>query len=286
MMRGLLSLTVVCAMFGALACGGDKPRTAPTSTPTEEGGSAPAVTATKPAATAEPDDEPQSSGAGGGIAGVFGSLLASGLNGPGGSGLVGGDESLKAFLPSESDLPDGYAPMGTFTFSTPDGISEGGAMDIAAMMAVKGDLMSPEDLSGVEMLMAMVIRPEDLQEIGAAIESIEEMSAEEIEDEFRAGAGDFGGMELKSVRVLEADGLGEGGAGFEMTIDMGGLFDLFGGGGGDVPAGLSTMSMRMYFFGRGDYAGAVMRIAFADGFSGDADELGLARIIDAKLAER
>lgn len=42
--------------------------------------------------------------------------------------------------------------------------------------------------------------------------------------------------------------------------------------------------MRMYFFGRGDYAGAVMHIAFSDGSSGDADELGLARIIDAKLA--
>ena len=41
--------------------------------------------------------------------------------------------------------------------------------------------------------------------------------------------------------------------------------------------------MRMYLFARGDYAGGILHMVFADTLAGDVDEVGLAKIIDNKL---
>lgn len=75
-----------------------------------------------------------------------------------------------------------------------------------------------------------------------------------------------------------------------MTIDMGGLAGIFAGLGGDAAPepGAPDLSklvitMRMYLFARGDYAGGILRMAFTDALSDDVDEVGLAKIIDGKL---
>jgi hypothetical protein len=252
---------------------------APASTPT----SRPSPTE---ANAADPTETGATSGALDGLfASVFGGALGGGTDDGGVAGLGGGDAALKELLPSESDLPDGFEAFGEFTFAAPDGVSETGAMDVAALMAMKGDPAS-DDPAGFEVLMAMVLRPEDLQDLGEAFDAVRSLDREEMERQFQAGAGGgLGAFEFKRFDVLELDGIGEGGVGFELALDMGGLFSALSGGlapaDTDAPA---TMAMRVYMFGRGDYAGAVLRLGFTDALgSGDGD-LALARIIDQNLS--
>ncbi len=195
---------------------------------------------------------------------------------------------MKNYLPSSADLPDGFSEAGTFTFSAPDGISDSGTIDMAMMMAMRGDVTSPDNIAGAEMLMSMVMRPEDLQSLGGALEELKNLDEESLREEFEGAGGGGLPFEFSNFRVLDASDLGDGGAGIEVTMDMGELFDTFGGafgadaGGVDLDA-LSTMSMRMYFFGRGNYMGATMHIAFSDTLSAADADLALARAIDAKL---
>ena len=46
---------------------------------------------------------------------------------------------------------------------------------------------------------------------------------------------------------------------------------------------LGLQHMREQGVERGNYAGGVLRMAFSDSLADDVDEIGLARIIDAKL---
>jgi hypothetical protein len=91
------------------------------------------------------------------------------------------------------------------------------------------------------------------------------------------------GFELKEFDVLDTPDLGDGGFGIQMSIDMSALSELIGAFGGADAPDLSVMTMRMLIFGRGDYAGAVMHMAFSDSLASSDGDLALARIIDRNL---
>jgi hypothetical protein len=287
-MKRILICSLAIAMLLAVACGGGDKKSAE---PTEK----PAATAARSEKTAVPTAEATkeaSSRSGEGIGALFTSVFSTGLSGGGpGAALGGGDESLKAFLPAESDFPSEFTPFGTFTFSAPASSSELGAVDMAMTMAMKGDPSafgsadpSNIDLSSIEMLMAMVMRPEDLQAIGEAFDDIKDLDPEDIQDEIDSGLSGIEGFEVKSFEVLDTDGLGDGGFAIEMTIDMSGFASIFGALGGEDAPDISVMTMRMYMFGRGDHIGAVMHMGFSEDLGGSAaDDLGLAEVIDGKL---
>jgi hypothetical protein len=161
-------------------------------------------------------------------------------------------------------------------------------MDVAAKMAFSGDISSG-DPTGAGILMVLVIKPEDLEALGESFDAFSNLDEEALRDALGASAGGGLGVELKSVKVLDAGGLGDGGAGMEMTIELGGAIgglSRLGVGedaeGADIGQ-LRVMTMRVYVFARGDYAGAVMRIAFSDELPDDVDDLALAKIVDEKL---
>ena len=92
------------------------------------------------------------------------------------------------------------------------------------------------------------------------------------------------GFEVTRFEVLDASGLGDGGFGMEMTIDMSGFVEALGGvGGGAGAPEFGVMTMRMYMFGSGDYMGAVMRMGFADTLDGAGEDLEIAEVIEGKL---
>ena len=140
--------------------------------------------------------------------------------------------------------------------------------------------------------MAMVLKPDDLQSLGAAFNSIKSLNEQDLKDMLAQGAGSGDGslVLIKNVKVLDAAGLGDGNVGFQMTIDLGAIASIFSGLGGDATPESGApdlsklvMTMRIYLFARGDYAGGIMRMAFSDSLTDDVDEIGLAKIIDAKL---
>jgi hypothetical protein len=287
----------------AVACGGGDKKSEPTSKPadrptaTAEADPTEAAEPTAKAsatAKAEPTEEASNEGGGGdGVSALFSTVFSNGFSGGGSAaGLSGGDESLKAYLPEDSDFPSGFTPFGSFTFSAPADSSELGAVDMAMTMAMKGDPAalagatdpSEIDFSSIEMLVAMVMRPEDLQSLGDIFGEIEDFDPETLQEEIDSGFQGMEGFEVTNFDVLDASGLGDGGFGMEMTIDMSGFSSLFGalGGGDDAPT-LEAMTMRMYVFGKGDHIGAVMRMGFTDSLDDDGSDVELAEIIDGKL---
>lgn len=140
------------------------------------------------------------------------------------------------------------------------------------------------DPSKVGILMAMAMKPDDLQSLGDAFSQFKNLSRQDLEDAMKQGIGDTKGFAIKDVRVLDVNGLGDGAAGFQITMDLSGLMNAFGGSAQTSGAPqLSSMTMRMYMFARDDYAGAVIRMGFSDTLADDVDELALARVIDGKL---
>lgn len=290
MIRLIAGLLIVMAVAGGCLGGGDKQSDGTSDSPTREATAG--RTAEAPDDT--PTEQPEATGSeaeGSGLSSLFESVLGGGLGGASGSGagLGAGDPALKALLPTADQFPDGFTPFGEFTFSSPDGVSEGGSIDMAISMAMSGEInpASP-DLANVGMIMAMVMRPEDLQDLGDAFGSIDDLDPDDLEAEVLRGmrqSGDLGGMEVSNVDVYNLPGIGDGGFGMQMTFDLGEAFGGLLGGTGDPNAPqLDSMTMRMHVFANGDYVGATLRIGYADTLPENGGELALARAIDANLA--
>lgn len=289
MKRVLLSLVALVALAGVACSGGDKKPAATATEPAAESTSAPA----KDAAST-----PEASGDGADpIGSIFSTLfdnsalnLSPGTDGGAAPEFGPGDESLKQYLLTADDIPAGYSSMGEFSYRVPDGISKEGGMDMAASMFTSGDPES-SDPSGATIVMSMVLRPDDLTELGAAFDQAKGMSEEDLRDAIAQGAGGFGGADMFKVKLLDADGLGDGGFGMELTMDLSGLLGAFAEGfGADESAQadvekMSKIVMRMYVFATGDYAGGVIRMAFSETLPGDVDELKLAKVVARRLAE-
>ncbi len=287
---GLAVLTIACG-------GGDKPAPSPSNAPpTVRAALQTATPASTPALggnTATPigaSDFTRETA----ISSLFGAIFNGALDGEQGlpAGELGeGDPALTEYLPPNSALPDGYAPVGQYTLRAPDGISETGGIDIAAALAMSGDPESQQaDLLRVGVLMALVMKPDDLQSLGDVFDSIRGFDEQELEDALTAGTGTEGIFTLEDVKVFQTEGLGDGNVAMQMTINLGGFGALFGGLGGDAAAATGAdsslkLTMRLYLFARGDYAGGLLRMAFADSLADDVDEAGLAKLIDDKLKD-
>ncbi len=227
-----VSLVAVVTLLAAACGGGDKKPAATAAAPTEQPTAAstaraasktPAAAKTSSSTSATKDEKA--------VGGLFNSLFNGALSGGAGGGAASlgeGDPTLAKYLPSNDDLPPGYTPQGQYTFRAPDGISETGGMDIAAEMAATGDVSASQpDFSKMGILMAMVIKPDDLQSLGEAFDSVRSLDTQELQDALTQGTGDAGIFTIKDVKVLDAKGLGEGNVGFQMTIDLGGLASMF-----------------------------------------------------------
>jgi len=282
----ITALLALVAVLGVACAGGDKQ---------PDGDS---VKAPPPTAQASPTDVPTATPVlpaaptprpGGGSTGnaLLPLLFNNGLSGLGAGGddpfggLGQGDESLKQYLLKADDLPSDYSPFGEFTFRVPDGFSETGSADMAASMAMQGD---PESggLMDFSMLMSMAIRFDDLQALGDALG---ECPAEDQLQDVLAGGGGPGLEDLfQDVEILDASGLGEGGCGIALTMDLGAIVGAFAGDLGASDEVPESITMRMYFWGRGRYAGAIMRMGMGGTLSEDVDEFALAEIVDGRLA--
>jgi hypothetical protein len=282
--RTIAAVLLVPALAVAVACGsGDKKPQAgssPTSAaliPISTAGSESPVTAPPSSATRAPAGQGDSAAVGDIFSTVLGGAFGGGASGP--SAAKASDPTLGRFLPGDSDLPAGFVVFNQITSRVPDGITTAGGMDMAASMAMSGD-PSSGDPASLSILMSMVLRPDDLTALGKLLGSLGTLNDASLKKSLEDAGGSFAGITIKDVHVLDASGLGEGGAGLSMTMDMSGYISKLG---GAAPAGLSVMTMHMYLFGRGDYIGGVIRIGFSDTLAGGVDELGLAKLIDRKL---
>ena len=296
MKRPSLALVAAVAVLAVACRGGDKSAESPTAPPAAErtASQTPATAKTRAAGKAATPRAAGDSDREQTIRALFGSIFTGALNGPPGdvSGGPGeGDPALTQYLPPNSALPDGYTPAGQYIFRAPDGISETGGIDIAVEMAVAGDATATNpDFSKLGVLVAMVMKPDDLQSLGEAFNAIRSFDQQQLEDALTSGTGTEGLFTIQNAKVFQTDGLGDGNVAMQMTVDLGAFGSLFSGLSGDATpeAGAPDLSqlkltMRLYLFARGDYAGGLLRMAFTDSLADDVDEVGLAKLIDEKL---
>jgi hypothetical protein len=273
-MKRILLPLVALLTLAAVACGGGdkKPSSA---APSESGATASA----SPAVPAGGEEA---------VGGIFNTLFSSSALGGSEAGTTPAlDGSLTQYLLTEDDVPAGYTSLGDFSYRLPDGISKEGGMDMAASTFSTGD-PTGADPSKSTMLMSMVLKPDDLTQLGDQLSQAKNLSEQDLRDAIDQGTGGLGGMKITDVQVLDASDLGDGGFGMAMTIDMSDLLGALAGAFGDSEgapeiANMSTMTMRMYIFAKGDYVAGIMRIGFASSLPDDVDEKALASVVEGRL---
>ena len=253
-----------------------------------------------PGATAAPpstDGDRQTSGLDAGLVGDGSGTLDSLFGGfdpftmMGGLDLAAGfpgmsqevDPALKGALLDEGDLPGEFQFSEEFSFSIPGDVA---SMELAARIFATGDLES-DDPGAMVMSMAMALPPEAWEELG----SIEDMSGEidRSFDEF--GMGEMLGFD--GFELLDASGLGDGGFGMRLELDLSAMLGAFTEGfsldGADIQFEQPEMpiatgiGMEMYLFFRDPQILAVMVMWPLDA-QPNVDALALAETMDAKAA--
>ena len=267
----------------------------------DEGGSGPPAAATEVADQPTPvvEEEPtvESESEGGLFEGALNPFNLLSLGSEGGSeGLPAatsdGDPALKAALLTADDLPSGYSEMlpGGMSFSME---TAEGSIDMAASMFTKGEAMDafPEAM----VMSAAVLASGDLMEQTMA-ELDRYSDGDELEREIQEAMGGseaaMFGFAIEDVRVLDADGLGEGGLGLHMvmSMDLEALAEGFAEGFGvemdeAMPPEADLLSegiaFDMYVFGRGDHLLMVV-IMWPGGGSAPVDARDLAELMDGR----
>ena len=162
----------------------------------------------------------------------------------------------------EDDVPRGLAPMGEMTFDYD--------MEMLGLVGPQGGKAHMTMFAGPgqeEMVVSMVILLDDAEAVEQALDQMDKVSAEQIQDAFGM-MDDFGGLELQDLRVLDVSSLGEAAFGLAMKLEM---------------PQLGAADMQMVFFGRD----SVMAMAMTMGMSGGAaaDAVPLAEVMDAKIKD-
>ena len=185
------------------------------------------------------------------------------------------DPSLEAALLAAGDLPADFVPLGQFTLTIPGDI---GPMEIAASQFVIGDLEG--DFDAMVMSAVMALPPEALAELGdlSDLEAAAQAGfSQEIAEFEQLGLGDF--------RLLDASGLGDGGLGMHMELDLGALLGelatALGAPEEEIPA--AGFVIEMYMFLRGERMLMVV-VMETLGRSAGVDARELAETMDAKAA--
>jgi hypothetical protein len=185
------------------------------------------------------------------------------------------DPSLKNDLLAAGDLPQGFLSMGEFSFAMP---SEYGEMQMAANIFTSADAMSTGELGTMVMSAAIIVPPEAMAEFDAGgLDELQNLSDEDLAAAM-GGVEGFGGL-FTELSVLDGSGLGEGGAGIHMVMDMSSLGTMFG-----APAAAETpasIGIDMYMF----IEGGRMHMAIVM-YPGDAspgvDARQLANVLDSR----
>ena len=189
------------------------------------------------------------------------------------SAEVGGSE-LKAALLDEGDLPAGFSPFGDMSFTLP---VEGGSGTMAANMFASGDLKSGE-FGAMVMSAALEGPPGTLDQLGDFSE-LQDLSDEDFA-EMEQSLGQVG-TGFSEFRLLDASGLGDGGVGFHMVMDFGGLVETFGApDDGTMP---SSIAWDMYIF-RVDERALMLMVIWPPDVSSGVDSRALAEALDARAA--
>jgi len=275
MKRALVLAAAILAV--AAACGGRGGEPRP---------QAPRATAS-PAPTRTAAPSPTASAAEGDGAGdvlplVFGNAFgaASGGAAGGGATLGPGDPSLEQYLLTQDDLPAGFIEQTSISQRVSDKISDNGAVDMSMSIAARGE---PGVSTDAAMVMSMVMRFEDLQDLDRAFGQAKGVSEQDLQDELEQLGELPLGIKLTDVHLLDSTGL-DNGFGMTMTMDFGELFGALAGEqdlGADIP---TTFVMRMYVFGEGRYGGGIISMTFGDGAPAGVDELALAKVLSARVA--
>ena len=187
------------------------------------------------------------------------------------------DPSLEAALLDADDLPADFVPLGQFTLSIPGDV---GPIEMTASQFVIGDLEG--DFDAMVMSAVMALPPEALRELGD-LSDLEAAAQAEFSQGI-AEAEQFG-LALGDFRLLDASGLGEGGFGMHMELDLGALLGelvtAFGAPEEEIPA--AGFVIEMYMFLRGDRMLMVV-VMESLGRSTGVDARELAETMDAKAA--
>ncbi len=211
-----------------------------------------------------------------GALGSSGSPADISISGPDGTTFVPSDQaddSLKAIVVQQGDLPPGFSSLGEMSFSVPTGQA---TADMVASMFATGDLDSGD--LGTMVISAVMVGPDVTAELGN-FDELEEMTQADL-DEAAAAMEEFG-VTLIEMELLDASGLGDAGMGMHMVMDFSGMFDAFGMPQDEsVPSGIAW---DMYAFAQGERLLMVMVMWLPDGVSG-VDAHALAEIMDARAA--
>ena len=181
------------------------------------------------------------------------------------------DPELKSGLLTADDLPGDYQALGEFGSSVP---SEYGPIEMAASIFTNGDMESQDlaDMGGMVVSAAMNLPPEALAELGD-IGDLGNAALEDVRSQEMEGF-------LSELTALDASGLGDGGFGIRMVMDLGALAGLFGGA-PEEELPFDGIAIEMYGFVEGEQLLMVMVMAPLGGAQG-VDARDLAETMDAR----
>ena len=183
------------------------------------------------------------------------------------------DESLKAALLDEGDLPEGFTTFAEMSFSVP---VEGSTGAMAANMFSSAD-MTADEFGAMVMSAALDGPPGALDELGN-FEELAGASEEELA-KVEETLGQLG-ISFNDFRLLDGSGLGDGGMGMHMAMDFGGLFSQFGLPAGEAPP-FDAIALEMYACARGERMYMVM-VVWPDDADPGVDSRALADAVNAK----
>jgi len=160
----------------------------------------------------------------------------------------------------EGDVPRGLTSMGNMTLDYD--------MNLLGVVGPQGGKAHMTMFAGPgqqEMVVSMVILLDDSAAVEQALEQMDELTTDQIQDAFGM-PGNFGGLKLLDSRVLDVSALGEGAFGFAMKFEL-----------PQIGAGDGQWA----FFGRDSVLAMVMTMATGGG--APADAVPLAEVMDAKI---
>jgi len=250
MLRKLAYILLPLALLFMAACSDGSGTGTKTSTPTATTSAAPTDTASDGAqpttAIGDTDTDPIDSG--GGDANGGDALLRT-LNpmelfiaaSSGEPSTAPDDPALQAALLTQDDLPGDFISLGDFSYNMPTAF---GDLHMAAAMFASGEF------EGGSMVMsaAIAVAPDKIDELG---DPSEWGSATQADLERMQGIFEDSGIGLTEFNLLDAEGLGDGGLGFHLTMDLGALIGAFGPP-DEADLFAEGISMDMYMFLRGD----------------------------------
>lgn len=228
-MRRILWLLLALVALVATACGSDGDESASEGRTDGLAGEAPPVATATATATAE--------------------APAAGLS-----------ERLDEMTLDEDDVPRGLSSLGDMTFDY-----DANLLGVMEPQGGKAHMTMFAGPGQQEMVVSMVILLDDAQAVDQALEQMDELTPEQIQDAVGV-AGNFGGLKLVDSRVLDVSGLGEAAFGVALKFEL---------------PQLGVGDGQWVFFGRGPLLAMVMTMAMGGGTPAEA--LPLAGTMDGKI---